>query len=69
MMFNVGDDAIVTKTITRKDRMSIVRPGERVKITRVYLAEEYAIVDIEPYNGMLPMIDICCDKDGPLRSV
>ena len=66
-MFNVGDTATVTKTITRKDRRSTVNIGERVKITRVFRGKEYTIVSIEPYSGAPPMIDICCDHTGPLK--
>lgn len=67
--FEVGDDAIVTKEIRRADWRSKVCPGERVKITNVWHGENYTVVSINPYSGALPMCDICCNQDGPLRKV
>lgn len=68
-MFNIGDDAVVTAKIERKDRRSFVNPGERVKITGTFKGNKYTIVSIQPYSGRLPMVDICCDRTGPLRLV
>lgn len=65
--FLVGDTAVATKTIRRRDGRSVIRVGERVKITHVYEGEEYQIVSIEPFSGKLPMKDVCCDIGGPLK--
>jgi len=68
-MFEVGDNARATKEIRRQDNRSVVKPEERVKITRVYHGTHYTIVDIEPDSGELPMVDVCCDQTGPLLRI
>lgn len=65
--FKRGDTAIATKEISRRDNRSTVHVGERVKITSVYEGEKYQIVSIEPFSGKMPMNDVCCDMDGPLK--
>jgi hypothetical protein len=66
-MFKIGDHAIATTAIVRQDGESKVNKGERVKITSVFHGEKYTIVSIEPCSGASPMIDICCNHDGPLQ--
>ena len=66
-MFKVGDNALVTEKIVRIDGRSQVLPGERVKITDVFHGEKYIVVNIKPYSGALPIRDVCCGSNGPLK--
>lgn len=70
--FEIGDQAMVTTQIRRRDGQSTVAPCDIVSIIGVYdTSTGNQIVDIQPNGDRPKMIDIVIfrDSDTPLRRI
>lgn len=67
-VFKVGDAVVATDKIQRIDGRSTLRIGDRAKVSQVWRTtpESPQIIGLE-IEGKMPMGDIVCYKNVPLR--
>jgi len=68
--FKVGDEAITTTKLWRRDKKTVLEPGVRGRVTEVFQGDNESpqIVRFE-VPGRMPIGDIVVVDDKPLRKV